>query len=141
MWNKNVRIQIRSLFWISLTNFIAQIPYFFHFYYHTFSDLKKILSLPMGLVLALFIIAYTLLVKHYKVGYWLMLLFLTMEFSFYLLNTIFSVSHGFGLFYHLFNPNLILRTVFAIGYVNLFASGYFLFFLLFKKEMFLKSSK
>jgi hypothetical protein len=138
MWNKNILIQIRILFGIILLNFIAQVPYFFHLYYHKFSDLKRLFNLPMGLVFALFIIAYILLVKHRKTGYWLMILFLSMEFLFYLWNAIGSFRHGFGLFLQLYNHDLTLRIVFAIGYLNLFASGYFLCFLLYKKDVFIK---
>lgn len=62
---------------------------------------------------------------------------LVVEFLFYLWNTIGEVVHGFGLFFHLQNPDLLLRTVFAIGYINLFASGYFLCLLLWKRSNFL----
>ena len=65
-----------------------------------------------------------------------MLIFLAVEFLFYLWNTIGEVIHGYGFFFHLANPNLLLRAVFAIGYVNLFASGYFLALLLLKKSHF-----
>ncbi len=48
-----------------------------------------------------------------------MLMFLAVEFLFYLWNTLGEVLHGYGLFFHLTNPDLLLRAVFAIGYVNL----------------------
>ena len=114
MWNKNANGQIKVLFWITIVNFIAQIPYFFQLYYHKTSDLKKLVNLPMGLVLALFLIAYILLIKHKKGGYWLMIAFLLMEFLFYFSNVIFSYMNGLGLFFQLFNPNLVLRIVFTI---------------------------
>jgi hypothetical protein len=66
-----------------------------------------------------------------------MLIFLATEFLFYLWNTIGAVIHGYGLFFQLHNPDLLLRAVFAIGYINLFASGYFLCLLLFKRADFL----
>ena len=134
MWNKNMTIQIKLLFWITITNFIAQVFYFFNLYYHNSSDLKRLLNLPMLSVFTLFLVAYILLIKRKRSGYWLMIIFLTAEFSFYFMNNIFSLIHGFGLFFQLGNPNLLLRTVFAIGYLNLFASGYFLFMLLFKRK-------
>jgi ABC-type uncharacterized transport system YnjBCD permease subunit len=62
---------------------------------------------------------------------------LSMEFLFYFWDAIGSIRHGFGLFFQLSNPDLILRVIFAIGYLNLFASGYFLFLLLYNKYMFL----
>ena len=66
-----------------------------------------------------------------------MVMFLAVEFLFYLWNTLGEVIHGYGLFFHLNNPDLLLRAVFAIGYVNLFASGYFLALLLLKRSRFL----
>ena len=138
MWSKNINIQIKILSGIILANFIAQIPYFFHLYYHKFSDLKRLLNMPMGSVFALFIIGYILFVMHKRSGYWLMILFLSMEFSFYLWGAIGSVRHGYGLFFQLHNPDLILRIIFAIGYLNLFASGYFLFLLLYKRNVLIK---
>ena len=135
MWNKNINIQIGILFGIILANFIAQIFYFFHLYYNKFSDLKWLSNLPLVLVFALFLTAYILFVKHKKAGYPLMVLFLSMEFLFYLLSTIFSAIQGFGLFFQLFTDDIILRIVFAIGYLNLFASGYFLLLLFYKKDV------
>lgn len=45
--------------------------------------------------------------------------------------------HGYGLFFHLQNPDLLLKIVFAIGYINLFAAGYFIVLLLLKRDDFL----
>lgn len=134
MWKRKTLIQVRILFGIILANFIAQVPYFFHLYYHKVSDLRRLLNLPMGFVFALFLIGYILFVKHKKTGYWLLIVFLTMEFLFYLWDAIGSVIHGYGLFFQLYNPDLILRIIFAIGYLNLFASGYFLFLLIYRKN-------
>jgi hypothetical protein len=88
-------------------------------------------------VFAVFLFASILLFKRIVAGYWLMLIFLAVEFLFYLWNTIGEVVHGYGLFFHLQNPDLLLKTVFAIGYINLFASGYFLCLLLLKRARFL----
>ncbi len=59
-----------------------------------------------------------------------MLLYLSAEFLFYVWGVIASVIHGYGIFFQLRNPDVLLRTVFAIGYLNLLASGYFLYLLL-----------
>ncbi|HYT37161.1 MAG TPA: hypothetical protein VEL49_08250, partial [Ktedonobacteraceae bacterium] len=93
--------------------------------------------LIMLFVFAAFLLASTLLFKRRALGYWLMLIFLAVEFLFYLWNTLGEVIHGYGLFFHLNNPDPLLRAVFAIGYVNLFASGYFLGLLLLKRAHFL----
>src|SRR5207245_40045 len=86
-----------------------------------------------------FLLAAFLLFKGTVIGYWLMVLFLTVEFLFYVWNALGAVIHGYGFLYHLANPDLILRGVFAIGYVNLFVSGYFLCLLLLKRSTFLDS--
>jgi hypothetical protein len=70
-----------------------------------------------------------------------MVMFLAVEFLFYVWNTLGGVIHGYGFLYHLANPDLILRAVFAIGYVNLFVSGYFLGLLLLKRATFLDSQE
>ena len=139
MESKPVRVQVIILFLLILANFIAQVPYFLHLYYKPGMNLLAQLrpSLIMGFVFAVFLVASILLFKRTVAGYWLMLIFLAVEFLFYLWNTIGEVLHGFGLFFHLQNPDLLLRTVFAIGYINLFASGYFLCLLLVKRASFL----
>ena len=137
MLSKNIRVQVIILFLLILANFIAQIPYFFHLYYRPDNVLAEAKSLLiMGGVFAVFLLASFLLFARKAIGYWLMLMFLTVEFLFYLWNTVGEALHGFGLFFHLSNPDLLLRMVFAIGYINLFASGYFLALLLFKRASF-----
>ena len=140
MENKNSRIQVIILFLLILANFIALIPYYFHLYYdpnNLFAQAKG--ELLMLFVFVVFLLASTLLFKRSALGYWLMVMFLAVEFLFYVWNTLSEVIHGYGLFFHLNNPNLLLRVVFTIGYVNLFASGYFLGLLLLKRNHFLDS--
>ncbi len=138
MGSKNIRVQVIILFLLILANFIAQIPYYFHLYYNPNNLLAQAKGgLIMLFVFVVFLLASTLLFKRRTLGYWLMLIFLAVEFLFYLWNTLGEVIHGYGLFFHLNNPDLLLRAVFAIGYVNLFASGYFLGLLLLKRAHFL----
>lgn len=139
MQSKPVRIQIIILFLLILANFIAQVPYFLHLYYHPGMSLLAEARpfLIMGFVFAVFLVASILLFRRTSAGYWLMILFLTVEFLFYLWNTVGEVVHGFGLFFHLQNPDPLLKIVFAIGYSNLFAAGYFLCLLLLKRSDFL----
>src|SRR5437588_8183484 len=139
MESKNIRVQVIILFLLILANFIAQIPYYFHLYYNPNNLLAQAKGeLIMLFVFAAFLLASTLLFKRRALGYWLMLIFLTVEFLFYLWNTLGEVIHGYSLFFHLNNPDLLLRAVFAIGYVNLFVSGYFLALLLLKRSRFLE---
>jgi hypothetical protein len=142
MENKSIRVQVIILFSLILANFIAQIPYYLHLYYKPYNFLAQVTAgLPMIVVFAIFILASILLFKRTALGYWLMLIFLATEFLFYLWNTIGAVIHGYGLFFHLSNPDLLLRMVFAIGYINLFASGYFICLLFFKRSHFLPSAE
>jgi hypothetical protein len=137
---KSIRIQVIILFLLILANFIAQIPYYLHLYYKPNNLLAQLKGGYMLLIVfAVFLLASFLLFKHTVIGYRLMVMFLTVEFLFYVWNTTGAVIHGYGFLYHLANPDLILRAVFAIGYVNLFASGYFLCLLLLKRSIFLNS--
>jgi len=140
--SKNIRIQAIILFLLILANFIAQIPYYLHLYYNPNNLLAQAKGVLLILfVLGVFLLASLLLFKRRALGYWLMVVFLAVEFLFYLWNTLGEVIHGYGLFFHLNNPDLLLRAVFAIGYMNLFVSGYFLGLLLLKRSHFLDSQK
>ena len=142
MGSKTIRIQVIILFSLILANFLAQIPYYLHLYYHPNNLLAQIKGgFPILFVFVFFLLASFLLFKRTVIGYWLMVLFLTVEFLFYVWNTVGSALHGYGLFYHLANPDLLLKAVFAIGYMNLFASGYFLGLLLLKRDRFLVSDE
>ena len=142
MNNQRTGVQVIILFLLILANFIAQVPYYIRLYYNPdnlFAQFRGILI--MLVVFAFFLLASILLFKGKASGYWLMLTFLTVEFLFYLWNTIGEVIHGYGLFFHLANPDPILKIVFAIGYINLFASGYFLGLLLLRKSDFFDPSQ
>src|SRR6266567_2338677 len=142
MGSKNIRVQVIILFLLILANFIAQIPYYFHLYYNPNNLLAQAKGeLIMLCVFAAFLLASTLLFKRRALGYWLMLIFLSVEFLFYLWNTLGEVIHGYGLFFHLNNPDFLLKIVFAIGYMNLFVSGYFLGLLFLKRSHFFDSQK
>ena len=138
MGSQKIRVQVIILFLLILANFIAQIPYYLHLYYNPNNLLAQAKGgLLMLFVFGVFLLASVLLFKRRVLGYWLMVMFLAVEFLFYLWNTIGEVIHGYGLFFHLNNPDPLLKAVFAIGYVNLFVSGYFLGLLLFKRVHFL----
>ena len=139
--NRTTRIQIWILFGIIVANFVAQVLYFFHLYYtplHPFPEFKSFLLL--GSVLALFLLGFTLFIKNKRAGFYLLALFLSMEFIFYLWNLIGQVSNGLGLFFHLRELDPVLSLVFLIGYLNLFASGYFLLLLLKNRQAWLRNT-
>jgi hypothetical protein len=156
MQNKHsILTQAGICFGIIMANFIAQIPYFFHLYFQIQSlsiDIRSFII--MGAVFAVFMSGAVLLFKPLmaaknaselpdagrsgqRAGYWIMIVFLLTEFLFYLFNVIGSVLHGFSPFFQISNPDLILRIIYSIGYLNLFGAGYFLFLLLYKKGIFL----
>jgi len=140
MGSKSIRVQVIILFLLILANFIAQIPYYLHLYYNPNNLLAQLRGgFLLLIVFVLFLLASFLFFKRTVIGYWLIVIFLAVEFLFYVWNTLGGVIHGYSFFYHLANPDLILRAVFAIGYVNLFASGYFLCLLLLKRATFLDS--
>lgn len=128
--NHKLRIQVWILLGVILSNFVAQVFYFLHLYstpQHPYPDLKS--SLVMGAVLSLFLIGWLLLLQKPQTGYYVMLAFLVMDFGFYLWNLLGGVLHGYGWFFHLAEPDPILWAVFAVGYLNFFAAGYFLILL------------
>ena len=63
-----------------------------------------------------------------------------MEFFFYSWNLISQVITGLGLFFHLRELDPVLWLVFVIGYLNLFASGYFLLLLLKNRQAWLRKA-
>ena len=139
--NRTTRIQVWILFGIIMANFIAQVLYFFRLYYspqHPFPELKSFLLL--GLVFVLFLLGFTLFIKNKRVGFYLLAFFLSMEFVFYLWNLIGQAINGFGLFFHLRDLDPVLWLVFLIGYLNLFASGYFLLLLFKHRQTWLKNA-
>ncbi len=123
------------LFAILLANFAAQVVYYYHLYYtpqHPLPDPKS--SLVMGSVFIVFLAGYFLLMTHHKSGYYIMMIFLSVEFLFYLWNLVGGVLHGFGRFFHLRETDPVLWMVFAIGYLSFVASGYFLALLVYRPQ-------
>jgi hypothetical protein len=130
--NRNFLTQAWLLFVILLSNFAAQIVYFFHLYYSPQHPLPGIRStFLMGSVLALFLISFFLLISKNKAGFPLMVIYLTVEFLFYLWNIVFSgFRQGYGWFFHFRERDPVLWIVFAIGYLSFFVAGYFIVLLI-----------
>ncbi len=137
MTPKSILVRAKVLSVLVLANFVAQVPYFFHLYYRVQSIWITARSLViMGAVFAFFVLASLLLFRREKAGYPLMLIFLSIEFLFYLFGAVSSTARGLGPFFQVHNPDLILRIIYSIGYLNLFASGYFLYLLLRYRDVF-----
>jgi hypothetical protein len=135
--NKSVLIQIIVLFALILLNFLAQIAYFVHLYWGRQALSVTVRSfLIMGAVFAFFLAASWLFFTGRRHGYTMMLAFLSVEFLFYLFGLIQSLVRGFPPFFQTQNPDVVLRIIFSIGYMNLFASGYFILLLLLYRPLF-----
>ncbi len=128
----NSELFFKILFWTVISNFIAQIPYYFHQYYISRHIAPSLIGLTLlSLVFVWFISAYILLKNGKKTGYYLMLTFLIIEFLFYLQTQIVQATTGHGILLHVLRPdNGLLFIVFFIGYVNFIASAYFIFYLI-----------
>ncbi len=126
------------LFFTVISNFIAQIPYYFHQYYQTHHLAPSLVGLSlMSLVLVWFISAYLLLRKQKKSGYYLMLTFLAIEFLFYLQTQISQLLISHRILLRVYRPDsLLLFIVFAIGYANFIAAAYFIGYLLRNRKQF-----
>ncbi len=135
-----MKTHLRVLFWTVVANYLALIPYSLHLYHSIWgTNLKGTLLLIATFLL--FLIPYMLLPSGKSAGYIGMLIFLTIEFLFYLENFVGSLIHGFPPFYHLANPDPILFTAFLIGYINFIASGYYLYYFLRNKVAILQSQR
>jgi hypothetical protein len=85
MGSKSIRVQVIILFLLILANFIAQIPYYFRLYYNPNNLLAEAKGvLIMIFVFVVFLLASLLLFKRRMLGYGLMVIFLAVEFLFYL---------------------------------------------------------
>lgn len=116
---------------VVLSNYLAQIPYYLYLYYFPHHAAPSVPgSLALLATLVWFVAGYGGLVRGRRAGYWLLLSFLVVEVGFYLHNMVIQVTHGYMPFFHLQSRDPLLFTVFAIGYLNLVAGIYFLYFLL-----------
>jgi hypothetical protein len=82
------RTGLHVVFAITILNYLAQIPYYIHFYgvYHVYPS-------PLGVVLlactlALFLAGYIFTLQKRRIGWWLLVGFLLLEFGFYLLHNL-----------------------------------------------------
>lgn len=114
------------VFAVVVANYVAQVPYYLRLYYFPHHAPPALWgTLALAATLAWFLVGVGLLWRGRAAGYWLTLSFLVTETGFYLYNSISQVIHGFPPFFHLANPDPTLRTVFAIGYLNMLAGVFF----------------
>lgn len=119
------RAGLYGLFAITLLNYLAQIPYYIHFYgvHHAAPSLLGVTLL--GGTLALFLAGFVLTLRNRRSGWWLLLGFLALEFAFYLLH---DLSGAFLQDLPLSDP--LFLVVSLIGYLNTVAALIYLIVLL-----------
>lgn len=112
---------LRILLWVTVVNYLAQIPYYLHNYYfpyHVPPSLSAVVLL--GITLIWFVAGYigTKRKKHY--GYYLLLSFLLAEALFYFHTIVFG-----AFIFQLQNPSLLIKAVFFMGYVSGITAAYY----------------
>lgn len=128
-------ISFLPLFIIVLLNYLVQIPYDIHLYHGRFN--------PEGVGLLLFTLfwflsGFVLFMQNKKIGYWIFLSFLIVQFAFYFENEILLSFFGYGIIWHLFHVNDVVRwTAFFIGDLNFFMATYYSYYLLRRRKLFL----
>lgn len=109
-----LRLVLSFLLGITLLNYIAQVPYYFHFYgvHHGIPGFWGVMVFLVA-TLALFLAGYFLTLQMKKAGGWLLLAFLVLEFVGYLVH---NLSGAF--LRDLPTNDLLFFTVSLIGYIN-----------------------
>ncbi|HCI82985.1 MAG TPA: hypothetical protein DHW02_25215 [Ktedonobacter sp.] len=107
------RTALIVLFIITLINYIAQVPYYIHFYAVHHVTPAPFGTVLLALTLVFFLIGYWLTVAERPTGGWILLLFLITETAFYLLH---NISGAFLKDLPINDP--LFLTVSLIGYLN-----------------------
>lgn len=125
------------LFVIVIANFLAQLPYYFHQYHGAPSIIG---SLMLFIVLLWFLVGFAWLWQKKIKGYVLLLAFLITEFLFYVSTQVTQYLSGKGILLYVLHPHdSVLFWVFLIGYINLFASGFYIIYLIINKRRLINS--
>jgi hypothetical protein len=118
------RAALHILSGITVLNYLAQIPYYIHFYavHHVFPAPFAVAFLVV--TFALFLAGYLLILRTKPLGGWLLLAFLPLEFGGYLLH---NLTGAF--LQDLPTNDLLFFTVSLIGYLNFAAAFVYLIFI------------
>ena len=117
---------LRFLLLVTLTNYIAQVPYYLYNYYFPYHVLPTLSGMILlGLTLIWFVAGYVGFQRKYRYGYALLLSFLFVEALFYLHSFIFG-----AFFFQIQNPNPIIKLVFIVGYISGTVAGYYVYWLI-----------
>ncbi len=115
------RVGLYGLFAITALNYLAQIPYYIHFYgVHHAAPSPLGLTL-LGLTFAFFLAGFVLTLRNRRSGWWLLLGFLALEFAFYVVH---NLSGAFLQDLPVSDP--LFLVVSLIGYLNTVAAFVYL---------------
>jgi hypothetical protein len=119
------RTSLYGLFAVTVLNYLAQIPYYIHFYgiHHAAPSLLGLTLL--GLTFAVFLAGFVLTLRHRRSGWWLLLGFLALEFAFYVVH---DLSGAFLKDLPVSDP--LFLAVSLIGYLNTVAALVYLIVLI-----------
>lgn len=126
------RVTLHVLLGITVLNYVAQIPYYIHFY-----GVHHVAPTPFAIAFllvtfALFLAGYVLILQAKPAGGWLLLAFLVLEFGGYLLHNL------SGAFLHDLPTNdLLFFTISLIGYLNFAVSLIYLLIIVKNRHLFL----
>lgn len=125
-------LALRLMLWVVLANYLAQIPYYLHLYYFPHGAPPSLSGTALlTLTLVWFLAGYLGIDRGWIWAYWLLLSYFVAVVTFYLRNMLTQVTHGYPPFFHVWGEHdPILFAVFAIGYLNMLAGVYFLYFLI-----------
>ncbi|MDB5265453.1 MAG: hypothetical protein JWM39_166 [Parcubacteria group bacterium] len=114
---------LRLLFWITIANYIAQIPYYLYNYYFPYHVLPTVSAIGLlGFTLLWFLVGYFGTLHGLKYCFSILIGFLSVEALFYLHSFVFG-----AFFFQMQNPHLIIKTVFLVGYISGAAAGYYVY--------------
>jgi hypothetical protein len=131
--SSRLRVALHVLLGITVLNYVAQIPYYIHFY-----GVHHVAPTPFAVVFlsvtfALFLGGYVLILQAKPAGGWLLLAFLVLEFGGYLLH---NLSGAF--LQDLPTDDLLFFTVSVIGYLNFAVSLVYLIVIAKNRHSFLQ---
>lgn len=123
-------VSLRFLFWITIVNYLAQIPYYFYNYYFPYHVLPTISGIVLlGATLLWFLTGYFRTITRSSYGFELLISFLFVEALFYLHSFIFG-----AFFFQMQNPHLLIKSVFIVGHLSGATAGYYTYRLVHSKR-------
>ncbi len=128
----NWRTGLYVLFAVTVLNYVAQIPYYIHFYGVHHVAPSALGTVLLALTFAVFLAGYIYTLRGHRFGGWILFAFLIVEFGFYLLH---NVSGAFLNDLPVGDP--LFQIVSLIGYLNTIVALVYLILILRDRKLFL----